>query len=54
MRADRKRDHEPSPIFTSSEIDAARSLRVVQRMLFNHIILLQQLRFGFDILRVIV
>ena len=48
---DRKRDHEPFPIFFSREIDAACILRVGQRMLFNHIILLQQLRFVLDIMR---
>lgn len=47
-----KSDHEPSPIFVSLEVDAARSLRIGQRMLLNLIILLQQLRFVLDILRV--
>ena len=54
MGADRKRDHEPFPIFISNEIDAARILRAGERRLFNHIMLLQQLRFVFGNLRVIV
>jgi len=53
LGADRKRDHEPFPIFFSREVDAARILRAGQRRLFNHIILLQQLRFVFGNLRVI-
>ncbi|MEJ7591646.1 MAG: hypothetical protein WKF77_08870 [Planctomycetaceae bacterium] len=53
MGAHRKSDHERFTIFSSSEIDAARRLRAGQWMLFHHIILLQQLRFVLDILRII-
>jgi len=53
LGADRKSDHEPSTIFFSSKIDAACSLRADQRMQFDHTILLKQLRFVLNILRVI-